>query len=319
VSSQVGEVLKELLFRNRDRHAIPVMDGPMRPNSALDHCPALSEDIPLPHDIVVAENGDGYVTSGRKLLRLPQLDFAHPETVAEFDGHVTGLAAKPGGGIAVCVGELGIVLFAADHSRRVLAPEGSPPLRCPTAAVFGPNGELFVCDGSTYNSPERWVFDLMEKRRSGRVLKIDTSSGDAEMLAEGLGYPSGVCFSADGRDLIVTEAWAHSALRLPLGRKIADPAKAERPICNMCGYPGKIIRRADGYCLTVFALRTQLVDFVLEEDGYRTNMIERIDPAFWWRRRCGRRATISSLCRAGGSGNMAASRPGRRRVRTASS
>jgi hypothetical protein len=50
---------------------------------------------------------------------------------------------------------------------------------------------------------------------------------------------------------------------------------------NLPGYPGRLARFGSGYCLTMFALRTQLVDFVLTEDSYRRKMIERIDPAFW--------------------------------------
>jgi hypothetical protein len=50
---------------------------------------------------------------------------------------------------------------------------------------------------------------------------------------------------------------------------------------NLPGYPARIRPFGPGYCLAMFALRTQLVDFVLTEDSYRRKMMETIDPAYW--------------------------------------
>ena len=62
---------------------------------------------------------------------------------------------------------------------------------------------------------DRWQHDLMEKRSSGRVLRIDPKTGEIEVLASGLAWPSGICLARDGRFLVVSEAWTHSLLRLP--------------------------------------------------------------------------------------------------------
>ena len=117
----------------------------------------------------------------------------------------------------------------------------------------------------------------MEKRSSGRVLRIDPKAGDVEVVASGLAWPSGICVARDGQSMIVSEAWAHRLTRLPL----ESAGKSGVFVQNLPGYPGRIIPFGFGYCLTMFALRTQLVDFVLTEDTYRRKMIERIDPAFW--------------------------------------
>jgi hypothetical protein len=120
----------------------------------------------------------------------------------------------------------------------------------------------------------------MQKRRSGRLLRVDPKTGRRDVVADGLAYPSGICMSADGGALIVSEAWTHNLLRIP----ITSARPSSRPTAvmqNLPGYPARIARHGAGYCLTMFALRTQLVDFVLTEDSYRRKMIERIDPAFW--------------------------------------
>lgn len=280
MSSVVVDILKELLFRNRDRRANPVLDGPMRPNSALEECPVLSTGIAEPDDIAVAGDGSIYVTAGRRVYRFDNSGFSNPVVVAEFDGLATGVAAHPAGGVAVCVAGQGIALLGGPDEGRMLGIEGQGGLKCPTALTVGPNGEIYVCDGSRDNTPDRWAFDLMQKRRSGRVLRIGPGGGQVDVIADGLGYPNGICLALDGKSLVVSEAWTHDLLRLPL-----DAAGVrQRPLAvqqNLPGYPARIVPYGAGYCLTMFALRTQLVDFVLTEDSYRLKMIERIDPAFW--------------------------------------
>ncbi len=280
MSSVVVDIIRELLFRNRDRKANPVLDGPMRPNSALDECRVASSAVREPDDIAFAVDGSAYVTSGNKLIRFADGAFDRPVTAAEFDGMATGIAAHPAGGVVVGVTGTGIAFVDGPESGRMLEVRGQGGLKCPTALVCGPSGSIFACDGSLDNGPDRWQHDLMEKRSSGRVLCVDPKTGDVEVLASGLAWPSGICLARDGLSLVVSEAWAHSLQRLPLavGGKVVRP---EPVMQNLPGYPGRIIPLGSGYCLTMFALRTQLVDFVLTEDSYRRKMIERIDPAFW--------------------------------------
>jgi hypothetical protein len=281
VSSVVVDVIKELLFRNRDRRANPVLDGPMRPNARLEECPVVCRNVEEPDDIAFSSAGDAYVTSGRKLIRFADANFDHPIVVAEFDGLATGVASHPDGGVVVCVSEHGIAFVDGPDSGRLLKVEGSSGLKCPTAIVAGAGGEIYVCDGSRENTPDRWAFDLMEKRSSGRVLRIDPKTDQGEVLADRLAFPSGICFARDGGSLIVSEAWTHNLLRIPVMRPALQFSRPEPVMQNLPGYPARIASLASGYCVVMFALRTQLVDFVLTEDNYRRKMIDRIDPAFW--------------------------------------
>lgn len=278
MSNVVVDILKEVLFRNRDRRANPVLDGPMRPNSRLDESPVMSTALAAPDDIAFALNGSAYVTDGRRVVRFSDASFSDPATAAEFDGLATGVAAHPDGGVVVCVAGEGVAFVDGPDNGRMLRVEGSSGLKCPTALTVGPSREILLCDGSAHNAPDRWAFDLMQKRRSGRVLRIDPVSNSVEVLASGLGFPNGICLAHDGKSVLVSEAWSHDLLRLPLEGASARP---EAVIQNLPGYPARFVRTRDGYCLALFALRTQLVDFVLTEDSYRQKMMERIDPAFW--------------------------------------
>jgi sugar lactone lactonase YvrE len=278
MSSVVVDILRELVFRNRDRHANPVLDGPMRPNSRLEECPVVCQDLSEPDDVAIASDGAAYVTAGRSLFRFSDANFTDGREAMKFAGLATGVTARPQGGVAVCVAGQGIALIGGPEGDQHIPVEN---LKCPTAICAADDGSLYVCDGSADNSPDRWAFDLMEKRRSGRVLRISPGTGSAEVLADRLAYPNGVCLSPDG-SLIVTEAWSHRILNIAArGTTGVVRRRPETVARNLPGYPARIIPFGSGYCLTVFALRTQLVDFVLTEDGFRQRMIERVEPEFW--------------------------------------
>jgi hypothetical protein len=275
--SVVVDVIKEVLFRNRDRQINPVLDGPMRPNAALDESSVLTDTIAKPDDVTISGDGSAWVIAGNSLYRFADAEFFKTPVRTDFDGPLTALAPNPDGGVAVAIAGLGVIFVGTDGSRH-LHFDGGADFVCPTAMAFGPDGELFICQGSSANPSDRWVYDLMQKGASGRVFRLDPSGGVATVLAEGLRWPHGVCLATDRSSLIVTESWSHSILQLPLkGSRKTHKRMAE----NLPGYPARVIRFRSGYCIAYFALRTQLVDFVLTEDSYRLKMIERIDPAFW--------------------------------------
>ena len=80
-------------------------------------------------------------------------------------------------------------------------------------------------------------------------------------------YPYGVAIAADGKSLWFTESWKHRISRAAVsGRDIAAP---QTVIGNMPGYPARLGYCAGGGWLSVFAVRTHLVEFVLREDDFR--------------------------------------------------
>ena len=153
MSSVVVDIIRELLFRNRDRKANPVLDGPMRPNSALDECPVASSAVREPDDIAFAADGSAYVTSGNRVIRFADGAFDKPVAAAEFHGLATGIAALPAGGMIVGVAGVGLAFVDGTESGRMIEIHGQGGLKCPTALAVGPDGSIFVCDGSQHNTP----------------------------------------------------------------------------------------------------------------------------------------------------------------------
>lgn len=192
-----------------------------------------------------------------------------------MDGTISAIACVPGGGLALAVAGREVRIVGGGHDGRVFTSAGARALNAVNALAFGADGRLLASDGSTTQPPERWKHDLMELGRSGRLLELDLATGQGRELVGGLGYAFGTCATADGH--WVCESWRHRVLRLPVAGGAPVPV-----IDNLPGYPSRIVRASGGgYWLTCFALRTQLVEFVLREPTFRKRMLKEIDPAYW--------------------------------------
>lgn len=251
---------------------VPPMDGALRPNSALDEAETLllADGI----DNLAPNAGRLYFTQGAELLALDAAD-GTPTAIARFASDISALAIAPDGRTAVGLEE-GKLLVGASPDRVAEAPEQAIPGR-PTfvsALAWSTNGELVVCLGSATNRPSQWKRDLMLRQATGSVWRI-ADGGTPERLAGDLAFPNGVGFLADGT-LVIVEAWKHRLLRRgPDGSRV--PLLSDLP-----GYPGRLSQAADGtYWLTLFAPRSQMIEFVLREKLYRERMIEQIDEQFW--------------------------------------
>src|ERR1700730_16859795 len=121
--------LEQILFPNRDQHAIPAMDGGYTPNDRLDALSLIGAPIPGADDI--AEGGDGaiYVSAGKQVLRLAGAGYEARSVFAEFDGAAGGLAFHPDGRLLVCVAGRGLAAGAA--RRPAACPRATPAAGSP--------------------------------------------------------------------------------------------------------------------------------------------------------------------------------------------
>jgi hypothetical protein len=152
----------------------------------------------------------------------------------------------------------------------------SQPWRCVTALAFTPDGALVVAVGSERNKAEDWQRDLLDGERSGSLWRVDPASGERRQLAARLAFPSGVHCDATGQ-LIVSEAWGKHLIRIgPDGRHIGAVLE------DLPGYPARLSASScGGYWLSIFAPRSQLIEFVLREPEYRAAMMAEVDKAYW--------------------------------------
>lgn len=259
-----------LLGRGSAAITVPVMDGALKPNRALDNAERVAA---LPGIDDLASDGQRLFASAGPVLYELQ-----GETLVErrrFDNEISALALSPGGLLALAFGGRSVhVLDAEGRDLARLGEFAGEKLQSANALAFDDPETLLVSDGSTQRGPQQWCHDLMDKGRSGRVARWQFKAGRSELLAERQHYAFGVLSRPDGT-VLHSESWRHRIVRSgPGGRQVL--------LAELPGYPSRLApAAAGGFWISCFVCRTQLVEFVLREKAYRQRMMAEIDPHHW--------------------------------------
>ncbi len=261
-------ILDAVLGRGESAITVPALDGAFRPNRKLDEA---AQRIAIDHpSAIVAGPGGLLVASGDEIRRL---DTGSAWSLVHRAEAAISCLGDIAGGIAVGLenGAVNIVGGRFDGAKFEPAPEA----RCPVA-IAGAEDSLYVCHGSTSNSPAEWQRDLMERNASGSVWLLEPASGNRRRIADRLAFPAGI--AADRETLIVSESWRHRIIRLDRSTgRLRDV-----PLGDLPGYPGRIAHDGrQGYLLSVFAPRSQLVEFILREPRYKRQMLAEVEPRYW--------------------------------------
>jgi hypothetical protein len=258
---------------------MPPMDGAFRPNDLLDSASTMIETT-APDCLAVM--GQGVVVSSEQALL--RVDKPEAGPIAAFDVDIGALTGLPDGGVAVALIDGRIVFVGGPRDGETIAAHAD--MSCITAIAPARDGALFVANGSASNGPAEWKRDLMEKNASGSVWRIDPASRASQKLAGNLAYPNGLL--EETGSVVVSESWRCSLTRVAPG----SGGRNQPVLENLPAYPGRLSRASDNSIwLALFAPRSQLVEFVLSETGYRRRMIAEIDADFW----------IAPCLRAGGA------------------
>jgi len=263
-------VLDRILDPFRGRAiTIPPYDGAFKPNTALEEAEVrLAQEAP---DNLLLWAGRPVFSASAAILALVD---GEARELARFDAPVSALAALSDETLVVGLESGRLVLLGGADDGRTFDRLGSERLVSPTAIAVLDATTVVVAQGSARHAPSDWVVDLMEKRATGSVWKLDLASGQATALAKDLGWPSGVHVGRDGA-IHVSEAFAHRIVRLDAGR--AKPVLTRIP-----GYPGRLSAARDGgFWLAVFAPRNRLIEFVLQEDRFRRDMLATVERQHW--------------------------------------
>jgi sugar lactone lactonase YvrE len=271
--------LEQIFFRDRDPHAIPSMDGAFSPNDRLEHTTPIGEPLPGVDAVAEAPDGSIFVSASNKVWRLSGPGYEKRSIQHEFDCEIGALAFHPDGRLLACTAS-GLAAVDSVGRKALLADAEGETLNCLTAVAAASDGTIFVSDGSTRHPAVDWCVDLMELNALGRVVSCGPALKNARVLRRGLNYPGGLTVAADGY-LWFTESFGHSLSRA----RITAPGTigpSKTVIRNMPGYPSRLAPAAGGgFWLCSFGVRTHLVEFVLKEDDFRSEMMRTIPRPYW--------------------------------------
>lgn len=266
-----------VLGRGSAAITVPVMDGALRPDRALDQATVVAE-LPGIDDLALGgvAHQELWASAGAELHRL---DGTQLVAQRRFDAPVTAFAFSTAGRLAVALGGRHIIVHDLRGQRTAqLDALAGQPLVAVNALAWDGEEALVFSDGSQQHAPADWCRDLMTLGRSGRLGRWHTEAGNADLLAGGLAHAFGVLPGADGAGgVLVAESWQHRVLLRGKDGHRLKPLVAELP-----GYPSRMAPADDGgFWLTCFVCRTQLVEFVLRERAYRERMVAEIAPQHW--------------------------------------
>ncbi len=269
------DFIRGIVRREQPGRALPSLDGPWKPNDALEECEVLTRSIASPDGLALDGDGNIFVGSRNQILRIA---WSGATVVhATLNGVVTCLAWSPIHGLVAGVSGSGIaVLGKGSEPLKVLTEVSGGGLKNPSGVAIAGDGAIFVTEGSLTDACENWVWNLMGKRSDGRLLRFDTQ-GRGDVLAEGLAFPTAPAVRSSDRSVIFAEAWRHRLFCIsPAG------GRPEIVMDNLPGYAGSLIERAGGgWYLSFFGQRTHLIEFVLNEDAFREEMMATIEPINW--------------------------------------
>ncbi|MFT4159298.1 hypothetical protein [Shinella sp.] len=258
----VGQMIGGLIGRGGSSLSVPILDGAFKPNNLLEEAEVLLERPGL-EDMALAPDGSLLVAAGAEVLAV---DGDAVRLAERHDGAITALTVLRDGRRVVALGDRIVI----EGQAAPLTEAGGRRFKAITALSVMADGRILVCDASARYDGDKWQYDLMTKGRSGRLLALDPAGGKAELLQNDLAWAFGAMESGNG--VLVSESWRH---RLRLAGR--GDATGELP-----GYPARITPTADGgFWLSLFSGRAQIVEFVLQENSFRREMMETIDPKYW--------------------------------------
>jgi hypothetical protein len=263
---------------------VPALDGAFRPNQRLDLCRMVDRTLPMLDDVCVDAAGRPIVSTANGLVRVTGSWFAPMhQVIREFDGPVGAMTqSAEDDGLLVVVDGRKIVGIGGAFDQLAISEVDGRPLRCVTAIAMLPGRRLAICEGSTNNGLEDWAKDLLERGATGRATIIDLDTRQATTVADDLAWPQGIAFDSGGDGLIVAESWRHRLVRFQ--RETHGEWSRPRPavLDDLPGYPGRIAPSSEGgFWISFFAIRSQLVEYVIAHQKFCRRMIDEIDQEYW--------------------------------------
>jgi Strictosidine synthase len=257
------------LGRGEATLTVPSFDGALKPNQALERAETLLE-CDAPEDLAT-DGAKVYLADGASLARLEGNGVT---TIREFDRPISALACLPDGGIAVALDGREVRIYSDPASAKPSTIFQGAGMHSINALAPAEGQALYATDGSATRNVDEWVWDLMERGRSGRALRLDIKTGNVTELAGNLRYAFGA--GATDGSAVVSESWRHRLIT------VAPNGTSKVVLSHLPVFPSRISpARGGGWWLTAFIARTQLVEFVLREPAYRKRMMAEIDPEYW--------------------------------------
>ncbi|MEM8933362.1 MAG: SMP-30/gluconolactonase/LRE family protein [Acidobacteriota bacterium] len=239
----------------------PKLEGVLIPNLELRQTERLAfGQIVGAEDVAVDARGRIY--GGLVDGRIIRLDAAGGglETFAETGGRPLGLHFDAAGNLVVADAAKGLLRVDPDGAVEVLTTESDGlPFRFTDDLDIASDGRIYFSDASSRFDHHHYLFDLLEARPHGRLLRYDPASGITETLLDGLYFANGIALSQNEDFVLVVETYRYRIQRYWLTGPRAGTAEVF--VENLPGFPdGVSANRRGTFWVACFTVRNTRVD-----------------------------------------------------------
>lgn len=258
----------------------PAMNGPWAPNKGLDQTRKVAEgELAGPEDLAVDDAGRLYTGTGDGAIRRISAD-GGVDTIANTGGRPLGVAFTPAGRLIVADAWKGLLAVDENSATTTLSTgaDGVPFAFTDDLAV-AQDGTVYFSDASDKFHQPDYLYDLLEARPHGRLLRYDPDSGETTVLLDDLYFANGVALSADERFVLVNETYRYRIRRYWL----SGPKAGESEIFmdNLPGFPDNLARSPRGtFWVAFFTVRNETVDS-LHTNPWLKKVYSRLPKQLW--------------------------------------
>jgi sugar lactone lactonase YvrE len=260
--------------------AKPPLTGVLAPNDLLKKAELLAQGkIAGPEEVAVDAQGRIYggTQDGRVLRLLPD---GRLETFAFTGGRPLGLQFDRQGNLIVCDSYKGLLSVNPAGKITILAQSiNGVPFKFTDALDISSEGVIYFTDASYKFGQNEYLYDLLEARPHGRLMRLNPATGEIKVLLSGLFFANGVALSSREDFVLVNETYRYRIIRYWL--KGPQTGTSEVFMDNLPGFPDNITSNRQGaFWLALFTVRNDAVDR-MHPYPLLKSLLSKLPKAFW--------------------------------------
>ena len=258
----------------------PPMTGVLAPNDLLKKADLLAlGKINGPEEVAVDRQSLIYGgTQDGKILRLrPD---GQLETFTQTGGRPLGMQFDRNQNLIVCDSYQGLLSINPVGKITILTTSiNGLPFKFTDALDISREGVIYFTDASSKYGQNEYLYDLLEARPHGRLIRLDPATGQINVLLDKLFFANGVALSAEEDFVLVNETYRYRITRYWL--KGPKTGTSDTFIDNLPGFPDNITSNRRGtFWLACFTVRNEAVDR-LHPYPFFKSLLSKLPKALW--------------------------------------
>lgn len=263
-----------------DPPVAPPLTGPFAPNDDLTKAEILAPgQVQGPEDVDV--DAEGRVYGGTKDGRIVRiLADGKVEEFAVTGGRPLGLDFDAAGNLVVADALKGLLQINPQGEITTLVPaKGDVDLGFTDDVDVARDGRIYFSDASSKFGEGEYMFDLLEGRPHGRLLRYDPQTKNTEVLLDGLYFANGVALSQHEDFVLANETYRYRIARLWLTGPLAGTSDVF--IDNLPGFPDGVSANGQGtFWVGLFTIRNPTAD-QLAPRPWAKKLMSKLPPALF--------------------------------------